>query len=427
MPDADASGLVAWVGDLVGVWMVLYGLGVVGVRVFGDLGRADLEELISGHDEERRKRELSRIERLMDTADWAWDAAVLLKAASAALLAVGWVLTGGLVGVGYLMATAVVGEIVLGGIFSSLSAEAAYHAGGALAFFLWPLSGLVWLRGSVARVVERVLGRAAPQEAHEELEDEVMAIVSEGERDGVIEEVDRDMIEGVFSIKDKDVAEIMTPRTDIVCVEAVATAEEARRLALSSGHSRIPVFQDTRDNIVGVLYVKDLLNYWNQDNREQLTVRDIMRQPVFIPEQRKVTGLLSEMQRQRSHLAIVIDEYGGTAGLVTIEDILEEFVGEIVDEYDRSEPPAYERISDSVYRVKARMHIDEFNEVLGVDLPEDQEFDTVGGYLASHLGYIPQPGEEVTENGIEFKIVKASERRVDMVDVRRFETEDAEG
>jgi CBS domain containing-hemolysin-like protein len=226
-----------------------------------------------------------------------------------------------------------------------------------------------------------------------------------------VEEDAREMIESVLKFRDVSVAEVMTPRTDMVMVEASATLPEAEQLAMEEGYSRLPVFKENRDNIVGVLYVKDLLQPPGAEEAH-ITVADIMREPYFIPETKPVVQLLREMRNEKIHIALVLDEYGGTAGLVTIEDILEEIVGEIQDEYDTEALPFLHLIDEHTAELDARVHIDEFNEALDVHIPESDDYETVGGFLFSSLGRIPKPGETLHHQNILFKVLSADERRI---------------
>jgi CBS domain containing-hemolysin-like protein len=239
-------------------------------------------------------------------------------------------------------------------------------------------------------------------------EAELRDLVDLAEERQVIEEGERDMIHSVFELADTLVREVMVPRPDIVFIERGKTVRQALSLALRSGFSRIPVIGDSADDVLGVTYLKDLVRK-SQDGREDAKVEDCMRAASFVPDSKPVDELLREMQAGQIHMAIVIDEYGGTAGIVTIEDILEEIVGEIADEYDR-EVPAVEQVSADTVRVTARLPIDELNEMYGVSLPTE-DVDTVGGLLASALGRVPIPGATVTLEGLTFVAESAKGRR----------------
>lgn len=232
------------------------------------------------------------------------------------------------------------------------------------------------------------------------------------------EEEERELISSVFEFGDTVVREVMVPRPDMVTVPAEASLDRALEVALRAGYSRIPIFEGDTDNIIGVLYVKDALKRVREGGADRLQAASLGRSPLFVPETKKVADLLREMQQGRMHMAIVVDEYGGTAGLATIEDLLEEIVGEIVDEYDQEEP-LVEPIDEHTIRVDAKMPIDEVNELLGVDLPHE-EWDTVGGLVFGLTGRVPVPGERVSYDSLEFQTERVSGRRVQKVVIRKL-------
>ena len=240
-------------------------------------------------------------------------------------------------------------------------------------------------------------------------EAELRDLVDLAEQGQVIEEGERDMIHSVFELGDTLVREVMVPRPDIVFIERGKTVRQALTLALRSGFSRIPVIGDSADDVLGVAYLKDLVRRSQDGKGEETKVEEAMRAASYVPDSKPVDELLREMQTGQIHMAVVIDEYGGTAGVVTIEDILEEIVGEIADEYDR-EVPQVEQVSEGCVRVTARLPIDEVNEMYGVSLP-CEDVDTVGGLLASALGRVPIPGATVTLEGLTFVAESAKGRR----------------
>jgi CBS domain containing-hemolysin-like protein len=231
------------------------------------------------------------------------------------------------------------------------------------------------------------------------------------------------MIHSVFELGDTIAREVMVPRTDVVFVERHKTLRQTMSLALRSGFSRIPVVGEGSDDVLGVAYLKDIIRrtYEYRDAESTETVESVMRSAVFVPESKPVDELLREMQAQQTHIAIVVDEYGGTAGLVTIEDVLEEIVGEITDEYD-VERPQIEDLPDGAVRVSARLHIDELAERFDVDL-DDDDVDTVGGLLAKHLGRVPIPGARVEVAGLQLTAegTQGRRNRLGTVVVRRVE------
>jgi CBS domain containing-hemolysin-like protein len=246
---------------------------------------------------------------------------------------------------------------------------------------------------------------------------ELRELVDLAEQRGVVEHGEREMIHSVFALGDTIVREVMVPRTEMVWIEAHKTVRQALALFLRSGFSRIPVVGENLDDVLGIIYLKDLVH---SGDAEQVEVQTLMRPATFIPEFKPVDDLLSEMQAARTHIAIVVDEYGGTAGLVTIEDILEEIVGEITDEYDVERPPI-ERLGDGSVRVSARLPIEDLGELFDVELPAD-EVETVAGLMAQALGRVPIPGAEAQIDGLLLSAEGTTGRRnrIDTVLVRRL-------
>ncbi|KPJ75325.1 MAG: hypothetical protein AMS14_03775, partial [Planctomycetes bacterium DG_20] len=245
-----------------------------------------------------------------------------------------------------------------------------------------------------------------------DIEEEIVSVADEGEREGAIEEGQVDMIENVLKLRRADASQIMTPRTDIVSLDARQSVEAARRLIAQSGYSRIPATRGNLDTIVGILYAKDLLDRAADEEAGHLTVEDVMRTALFVPETKPLDELLREFQANKVHMAVVLDEYGGTSGLVTIEDVVEEIVGEIVDEHEPEPPRAIRRVAERTFEVEARVRIDELNDALNVDLPEDDDYETVGGFVLSRLGYIPEAGESLEHNGLRITVLEAEVRRI---------------
>ncbi|MEU5405419.1 hemolysin family protein [Nocardia asteroides] len=226
---------------------------------------------------------------------------------------------------------------------------------------------------------------------------ELREVVDMARERGVVADDERRMIQSVFELGDTAARAVMVPRTEMVWIEADKTAAQAMSLAVRSGHSRIPVVGENVDDVLGVVYLKDLVPY--ADRSRKVTVREVMRPAVFVPDSKPLDDLLDEMQRRRNHMAMLIDEYGGIAGLVTIEDVLEEIVGEIADEYDTDETPPVEDLGDGRYRVSARLSVEDLGELYGLEI-EDEDVDTVGGLLAHELGRVPLPGSKVTVHGL---------------------------
>jgi CBS domain containing-hemolysin-like protein len=243
-----------------------------------------------------------------------------------------------------------------------------------------------------------------------------------GEEQGVLEQEEREMIHSIISFGDTVVREVMVPRVDMVAVEADRPVEAILEIVRSFGHSRIPVYDDNFDDIVGVVHVKDLLA-GAVDGHMVGAVRDYMRPPFLVPESKRVDELFREMRRKKVHMAIAVDEYGGTAGLVTIEDLLEEIVGPIQDEYDMEEAPI-KPVDDRVALVDGRVHIEEVNTALGIVLPAG-EVDTIGGFVYSLLGHMPAQGDRVTYEGIELVVERVDGHRIEQVRVTKPEPEPA--
>ncbi|WP_375484862.1 hemolysin family protein [uncultured Jatrophihabitans sp.] len=255
---------------------------------------------------------------------------------------------------------------------------------------------------------------------------ELRELVDMAEERGVVEHGERQMIQSVFDLGNTIAREVMVPRTEVVFIESGKTLRQAIALALRSGFSRIPVTGENLDDVVGVAYLKDLVRR-GQDPEAARTVlvQDVMRTVAYVPESKPVDALLREMQAARSHIAIVIDEYGGTAGLITIEDILEEIVGEITDEYDNERPPV-ERIDDDTARVTARLAVEDLGELFGVELPDRDDVETVGGLLAEALGRVPIAGSTAIVHGLELTAedIGGRRNRVDTVLVSRVPQDD---
>jgi CBS domain containing-hemolysin-like protein len=282
-----------------------------------------------------------------------------------------------------------------------------------VSFLLIPL---VLLARFVDAVMHRLAGRTPELPDEESFGDDIRTIVSEGHREGLLEEDAREMIEGVMELGDLDVSEIMTPRTDMVCMPRALSWQEAVDFVVKAGHTRIPVTNKNLDDIVGILYAKDLLP--ELAKRPDQPVRPwtaLLRDAYFVPETKPIDVLLQEFQRTRNHMAVVLDEYGGVSGLVTMEDVLEEIVGEIVDEYDKDLVDGIRQLDEGLCEALGKVHIDELNERLALQLPEDDDFDTIAGFVFSRLGHIPKVGEELLADNVRITVLEATRRRIERV------------
>lgn len=275
---------------------------------------------------------------------------------------------------------------------------------------LSPLSKLLILVSNAALLI--LPGKGMPKGPFV-TEEEIRHMVDVAEEEEEIEEEERELIHSIFEFGDTVVREVMVPRPDMITVPSSSTLGESLQTIIDAGYSRIPIYEGDTDNIVGVLYAKDLMKRLHAEENRSARVASLGRAPTFIPEQKKVSELLREMQAQHVHMAIVVDEYGGTAGLVTIEDLIEEIVGEIVDEYDQEEP-LVEPMGDGSMRVDAKMPIDEVNELFGAELP-DEEWDTIGGLVFGLTGRVPIVGESVKFDGLILKTDRVAGRRVQKV------------
>lgn len=248
-------------------------------------------------------------------------------------------------------------------------------------------------------------------------EEEIRMMVDVGGEKGVIENAQKEMINNIFEFDDITAGDIMTPRTDVEAIEVTDSIDEALRIGVDGGYSRLPVYQEEIDNIVGVLYVKDLLPYVGREIPKDVTIRHIMRESYFVPDTKRCGALFAEMTEKRMQMAMVVDEYGGFAGIVTMEDLLESIVGNIQDEYDNEEEQIT-KTSENTFEVDGALDIDSLSEVLGIDFPEG-EYDTVAGYIMDALGRIPGENEHpaVTLKNITFTVMEMDERRIERVHI----------
>lgn len=299
--------------------------------------------------------------------------------------------------------------------------------GGALPMSLLttPFRPMVWLALAAEKVFVRAVG-VEDEDEEEEREAEVIDAVSDGQLDGVVEDGQKEMIEGIFEFKDADVADIIVPRTEMTSVNVESSLSDAIALAMEKGYSRLPCYRGNRDNIVGIFYVRDALRHWDRPEGERPALPEIIRPPLFVPETKPIPELLAEMRRGQSHMAVVLDEYGGTAGLVTMEDVLEEIVGDIQDEFDAkaAHPDGRVReLDDGTLLVDGTAHVSEINKTLDrTIIPEDDDYETIAGFVLDNLGHIPSVGESFVYDGkLSIRVLQADERRVKRVQLKVVE------
>lgn len=411
---------------VVGLLLVSF-FGAVAQTAFSRLTRARAHQLL----QERKTKRASRLVEIVDDPAPYLNVLLLVVVTChlfSTALVTSWAIEGGrsfpeLVAAVVMVVVVFVFAQIVPKTYAIQRAEAAGVAMAGVVFWLGRVLGP--LADVLVRLANATMillpGRGIPRGPFV-TEDEIRHLVDVAEEEEEIEQEERELIHSIFEFGDTVVREVMVPRPDMVTIKADASFEEALQTILKKGYSRIPVFEGDTDNIVGVLYAKDLMKRL-VESKKAAKVGSLGRAPLFVPEQKKVADLMREMQEQHVHMAIVVDEYGGTAGLVTIEDLIEEIVGEIVDEYDREER-LVETVSEGSVRVDARVPIDELNELLGVDLP-DEEWDTVGGLVFGLTGRVPSPGETVRYDSVEFTTERVLGRRIKQVLVSKQPQEPA--
>ncbi|HEY6957336.1 MAG TPA: hemolysin family protein [Candidatus Limnocylindria bacterium] len=312
---------------------------------------------------------------------------------------------------------------ILFGLFVPRSI-AARHAQAVVLLLVWPLEIVTWVTRPLVsllfyltQAITRPLG-GGPQTRAQVTEEEIRALVETGQAQGVLEPKEREMISSIFELGEKEVREVMVPRTDIIALDIHTPASEVLDHITRVGHSRIPVYEGSADQVIGTLYVKDVFRRLARGERG-LDLRAVLRPAHFVPETKKIDELLREMQRDKLHLAIVVDEYGGTAGLVTIEDLVEEIVGEIRDEYEVEQEMVLP-VSENEAVMDARVPFEDVRETFDLDLEPSEDYDTLGGFITNQLGRFPRSGESVEAAGMRFTIESVEGRRIRRVRVQRL-------
>ena len=316
--------------------------------------------------------------------------------------------------------TLVVGEISPKSLALQHTEKFALWMAGPLLFFSYILHPVIKIVTVSSNLLVRPFGGTASFSPPVVTEEELKMLVEAGEEEGVLEEEEREMIHSIFEFTDTVVRKVMVPRIDMKTVDVEAPIEELLDVIMNAGHSRVPVYEEDVDNIVGIVHAKDILRGLHEHDKN-ITIRQLMRPPFMIPENKMIDELLAEFKKSKIQLAIVVDEYGGTAGLVTIEDLLEEIVGDIMDEYDVEEPMV-EVIDANTSIVDARMPIDEINEQMDLELPEE-EFDTIGGFVFGLFGKQPHQGESVEYDGAELIVEKTDGRRIHKIKIVKTHAE----
>jgi CBS domain containing-hemolysin-like protein len=308
----------------------------------------------------------------------------------------------------------VASSIIAGAIARAVPVGSVIHGWYFLRFVSLMNPAIHWLVEIVAEISRRLTGaNLSSSVGVNTVEEQLLRSIEHSQLEGGIPAEAAEMLENVVDLSDTDVGEIMTPRTEIEGIEMTNDLREIRKFALESGRSRIPVYEDNLDQIVGILYVKDMIEFLGAE-ANGFELRSILRKPIVVPDTKPVQELLADFQKSEVHMAVVIDEYGGTAGLVTIEDVLEEIVGEIRDEHDDSESdvPELKRMNEHMIEVDGRYNLDDFNDELGVALPEDEEYDTLAGFVLAQLGHVPVVGESIDSHGMKITAIEVSETQI---------------
>ncbi|MBX0290924.1 hemolysin family protein [Hymenobacter sp. HSC-4F20] len=317
----------------------------------------------------------------------------------------------------------VFGELVPKSLAIQRAEATSMVVAGPLQFFYYLTFPIIWVMNSISNAILRLIGIAPASEHEVHTTEELRLLLDQSKQGGELQDSEHELIENVFQFNDRMVKQIMVPRTKLSAIDVNTPQEAILETVYNEGYSRIPVYEGNIDNIVGILYVKDLLQIIRR--QELIELAKIMRPAYFVPETKKINRLLRQFQRKHTHMAIVSDEFGGVSGIVTIEDIMEELVGEIQDEYD-NEVPVVEKVSEQEYRVNTATPIPDANEYLPYPLPEGDDYETVGGLLNVIYGNIPEVGDVAVLDNYEFRVLKRSRRAVELVQLRVTTEEETE-
>ncbi len=334
-----------------------------------------------------------------------------------------WIATALAVVLAYLILTffhVVIGELVPKGVALGHAEGAALWVSAPVRAFFTVFAPFVWVLRKATDIVLRVLGLESPGAEREPLsEAELRMLLSRSSQEGEIEHDEQQMIDKVFVFGDKEVADVMVPRPEVVAVSVTLPIEEALKSVLESPYTRYPVYRESIDDVMGVLHVRDLFTAVYDRGIAEVRIEEIVRPPYIVPETKDLQALLREFRQTNTHFAIVVDEYGGMAGICTLEDLLEEIVGEIEDEFDIAEEQI-EQVDEDTYRIDGMFPIDEFNSRFGTDLPDD-DFHTLGGFVFGQLGRAPEPGDDVSYDGLRFDVLEVEGNRIEKLAVEFVE------
>lgn len=277
---------------------------------------------------------------------------------------------------------------------------------------------VIWILTLISKFIGRIIGVDIKDEAIMITEQDILSYVNVGEAEGVIEAEEKDMIESMVTFGETCAREVMTPRTSVFAIEGNKSINDVWKDIVEQGYSRIPVYKDGMDEIIGILYIKDLLNAV-KEGKCDMPVKEFMRKAYFVPETKSIIKILEDFKTQKVHMAIVIDEYGGTVGVVTIEDLIEEIFGEIRDEYDKEEEEAIKEKGPNTYEVDAMLDIETINKELDIELPESEDYESLGGLIMNELGEIAKAGDIVKISGVELKVLEIQKMRISKVQIKK--------
>ncbi len=422
IPQFDA---IAWLQfTVLIVTLILCGVASAAETAFTSISRIKLKNMVEEGDKKAAEIErlLSEPNKFLSTILIVNSVAVIIASGLATILSLRFSST-----YGELISSVLISLVVL--IFCEITPKTAAVQNPLrwARTLIGPVKGTAWLLrpvvitlGAITTFLVRLLGGQVKHNGPFVTEEELRLLVTVGEEEGVLEEDETDMIHSIFEFADTTVREVMVPRIDMVTLDSNATVTQAVDVALQGGFSRIPVYEESVgiDEIIGVLYTKDMLKQL-RENHNTFPIRDLVRPAYFVPETKKLDDLLREIRQQRIHMVMVVDEYGSVAGLVTIEDLVEEIVGDIQDEYDHEEV-LYEKVNDNEYIFDAKINIYEFSEMMDVKL-EEGDYETLGGFVYERLDKIPVAGDTVTYKDLKFTVLATRGRRINKIRVERIQ------